>query len=140
MARSHPEQALQRQIVGYLAWALAPPAWFTTIGHGGGGQVRGMILKGMGMKAGVPDILLAFDGHAYFLELKAGTGLSDAQKATHEALRRAKCPVAVIRSLDDFRALLATSWWPLQAVIRETKPATERIKRGMIAALAAEKG
>jgi hypothetical protein len=92
-----------------------------------------MILKGMGMKAGVPDILLAFDGHAYFLELKAGTYLSEAQKATHEALRAAKCPVAVVRSLDEFRALVAGAWWPLQACIRESKPATERIKRGMTA-------
>jgi hypothetical protein len=98
--------------------------------------MRGMILRGMGMKAGVPDILIVHDGRAYFCELKSAKGvLSDAQKATHEALRAAKCPVAVVRSLDEFRALLDGPWWPLQACLRESKPATERIKRGMAAAL-----
>lgn len=133
----HPEAALQRQIVGYLNWALAPPAWFTAIGHGGGGEMRGMILKGMGMKAGVPDLLIVYDQRAYFVELKSAKGvLSEAQKEVHAALWRAKTPVAVVRSLDEFRALLAGPWWQLQACIRETKPATERIKRGLAAALA----
>jgi hypothetical protein len=100
-----------------------------------------MILRGMGMKAGVPDILIVHDGHAYWCELKSPKGIvSDVQKATHEALRAAKCPVAVVRSLDEFRALLAGAWWPLQECLREAKPATERIKRGLGAALAAEKG
>ncbi len=128
----HPEAALQRQIVGYLSWALAPPAWFTTIGHGGGGLMRGMILKGMGMKAGVPDLMILYDKNAYFVELKAAKGvLSDAQKATHAALWAAKCPVAVVRSLDEFRALLGGPWWPLMSCIRETKPAIERIRQGI---------
>lgn len=137
----HPEQALQRQIVGYLRWALAPPAVFTSFPAGGGGLMRGMVLKSTGLRAGWPDLQIIYDGHCYFAELKSAKGaLSDAQKATHEALRRAKCPVAVVRSLDEFRALIAGPWWPLAACIRETKPATERIKRGLTAALAAEKG
>jgi len=135
----HPEAALQRQIVGYLSWALTPPAWFTAIGHGGGGEMRGMILKGMGMKAGVPDLVIVYDRCAYWCELKAAKGvLSEAQKEVHAALWKAKTPVAVVRSLDEFRALLAGPWWPLMACIRETKPAAERIKRGLAAAIARE--
>lgn len=134
---NYPEAAIQRQIAGYLSWALAPPAWWTSIGHGGGGEMRGMILKGMGLKPGVPDMLICYDGRAYFLEIKAAKGVvSEVQKATHEALHRAKCPVAVVRSLDEFRALVAGPWWPLAACIRETKPATERITRGLIKAMA----
>lgn len=137
--RSQPEQRLQRQIVGYLSWALAPPAWFSSFPAGGGGEMRGMILKGMGLKPGVPDLLLVHDGRAYWAELKAPKGVvSDAQKATHEALQRAKCPVAVVRSLDEFRALLAGPWWPLMACIRETKPSMERIRHSLRLALAAE--
>ena len=133
MARSAPEQKLQRQIVGYLQWALAPPAMFTSFPAGGGGLMRGMILKGTGLRSGMPDIMLLLDGRAWFVELKTGTvPLSDAQKATHEALRAAQCPVAVVRSLDEFRALLAGPWWPLMACIRETKASTERIRRGIM--------
>lgn len=99
--------------------------------------MRGMILKGMGLKPGVPDILICYDKHAYFLEIKAPKGVvSDVQKDVHEALHRARCPVAVVRSLDELRALLAGAWWPLMACIRETKPATERIKRGLLKAMA----
>ena len=131
--RSAPEQKLQRQIVGYLSWVLAPPAWFTSFPAGGGGEMRGMILQGTGMKSGVPDLLLVHDGHAYWAELKSAKGVvSDAQKATHEALRAAQCPVAVVRSLDEFRALLVGPWWPLMACIRETRISTERIRRGIL--------
>lgn len=131
MSRRAPEQILQRQIAGYLGWALAEPAWFTSFPAGGGGEMRGMILKGTGLKSGVPDILIVHEGRLHGLELKSAKGvLSDAQKATHEALRRAGCLVAVIHSLDELRALLAGPWWPLGACLRETKPGTERIRRG----------
>jgi len=109
---------------------------FTSFPAGGGGQARGRVLKSTGLRAGMPDILIFHDGYAYGLELKTGAvPLSPAQIATHEALRAAKIPVAVVRSLDEFRALLAGPWWPLQACIRETKPATERIRRGFEAGL-----
>jgi hypothetical protein len=131
LAVRHPEAALQRTIAAYLSWALAPPAYWSAIGHGGGGQMRGRILKGMGVKAGLPDILIVHDGIAHWIELKAEKGvLSDAQIVTHAALRAAKCPVAVVRSLDELRLLLAGPWWPIP--LRESKPATERIKRGIV--------
>ena len=140
MTRKAPEQALQRQIVGYLTWALAPPAMFTSFPAGGGGLMRGMILKGTGLKAGMPDLMIIFDKYVYFLELKAGTGLSEAQKAMHETLRRAGAMVEVCHSLDEVRALVAPNgrWWPLGVCIRETKPSLERIRRGMADTLAAK--
>jgi hypothetical protein len=146
--RSHPEQALQRQIVGYLQWALAPPAMFTSFPAGGGGAARGKALKATGLKAGMPDIQIFYDGRVWLLELKTEKDavhkvrkgvVSKVQEDTHKELLAAKQLVAVARSLDEFRALLAGPWWPLMACIRETKPATERIRRGMTA-LAAEKG
>ncbi len=131
--RSAPEQILQRQVAAYLSWALTPPAWFTSIPAGGGGEMRGRILKGTGYKAGCPDLMILFDGRAHFIELKSAKGvLSEAQKQIHDELRAAQCPVEVCRSLDDVRALMALDgpWWPLAACIRETKPSTERIRRG----------
>lgn len=52
------ETSLHMNVAGYLDKHLAAPAWYTTFPAGGGGEFRGMILKGMGLKAGVPDILI----------------------------------------------------------------------------------
>ncbi len=112
----HPEQVLQRQIAEYLALVLIPPVWWTTIPAGGGGELRGKILKGLGYRAGTPDIMIAHDGRVAFLELKSPKGvLSAAQKETHAALRAAGCPVAVVRSLDEVRFLFgpAGKWWAI---------------------------
>ena len=104
---------------------------FTSFPAGGGGLTRGRVLKGTGLRAGMPDLEIMYDGVTYRVELKTGTvPLSDAQIATHAALRAAKQPVAVVRSLDELRALMAGPWWPLAACIRETKPSTERVRRG----------
>lgn len=100
--RRAPEQALQRGVVMLLSVALGGVAWWSHFPSGGGGQMRGKILKGMGLKPGVPDILILDSGRAYWLELKAPKGIvTDSQKECHAALGRAGCPVAVIRSLDE---------------------------------------
>lgn len=125
----HPEADLQRQIVGYLSWALAPPAAFTSFPAGGGGRVRGAILKGTGLAAGEPDLEILYDGRCWKIELKVPGGrLSAVQVERHKVLRAAKIPVAVIHSLDELRALLAGPWWPIP--IRETKESTRLIRAG----------
>ncbi len=125
---NRPEQALQRAIVGYLSWALMPPAIFTSFPAGGGGRSRGAILKSTGLKAGMPDILIFYDARTYGLELKAGTRLSEAQKSLHHLLRAAGILVAVIESVDELRAMLTGPWYPIP--IRETKESTRLIRVG----------
>ncbi len=80
---TRPEQALQKAVAAYLDAVLVPPWYYTAIGHGGGGKVRGAILRGMGLKAGVWDILiLGPDRFIGWIELKSATGrLSPEQKA-----------------------------------------------------------
>ena len=125
--RSAPEQRLQREVANYLSWALMPPTWFTAIPAGGGGELRGKILKGMGLRAGVPDILIVHDGQAKWLELKSPRGvLSEAQRATHSALNATGCPVVICRSLDEVRGAV----WAWGIPLRETKPSLERIHAG----------
>lgn len=112
----HPEQVLQRQIAEYLALVLIPPAWWTTIPAGGGGEIRGKILKGLGYRAGTPDMMIVANGRVYFLELKSARGkLSPAQQATHTALLMAGSCVAVCRSLDNVRHLFSEHgpWWAI---------------------------
>lgn len=102
-----PEQALQRGVAELLSVALGGVAWFSAFPAGGGGLMRGKILKGMGLKPGVPDVLILDAGRAYWLELKAPKGtVTQAQKHCHAALGRAGCQVAVIRSLDDVLPML----------------------------------
>jgi hypothetical protein len=128
---SHPEAALQRQLVGFLGWALPEGAWFTAIAHGAGrggtgdGWLRGAIWKGMGARAGCPDLLVLYQGRAFFGEVKAPKGqLSIAQQTTHTALRAAGCPVAVWKSLDDLQASLTT--WGIPTRLSKS----EHIARG----------
>jgi hypothetical protein len=132
----HPEQALQRQVAEYLAWALPDPWYFTAVGHGGGGEMRGRILKGLGVKAGVPDLVIL--GPARFigwLEMKSPTGrLSPPQVAFRDMALVFGHRWELTRSLDEVRATL--EFWHVPT--REVKPATAAIRRGF--ALTTETG
>jgi hypothetical protein len=89
--------------------------------------MRGRILKGMGLKAGAPDLVILYDSNAYFLELKSEKGvLSEPQRRAHAAIRDARCPVVVVRSLDDVKAALLE--WRIPT--REAKPTIEATARG----------
>lgn len=100
--RRTPEQVLQRAVCELLELSLGGVAWYSHFPAGGGGKVRGQILKGLGLKPGVPDILLVDGSRCFWLELKSKRGqLSQAQRECHDALKRAGCPVAVIKSIDE---------------------------------------
>lgn len=126
MSASHPEQALQTLVAQWLDWALEPPAWYTAIPAGGGGELRGKILKGMGYKAGTSDLLFLYDTHAWMIELKYGKGtLTESQEKTIPRIERAGCPVAVCYSLDAVIAQLREWGLPLRA----EKPRTGALQR-----------
>ncbi len=128
--RGHPEQDLHKAVAGHLDWALPAPFWYTTIGHGGGGEGRGRTLKKEGMKPGIWDLLFRGpDRFTGWIELKAGkNGLSDEQEALGELFRSfGDLTAPPCYSLDDVKAAL-TSWG---IVLLTEKPATERIRRGL---------
>lgn len=120
-----PEQALQIQVARYLQVALRPPSWWSAIGHGGGGRVRGAILKRMGVQAGVPDLLVmhpvarannTMGCWLVGIELKSESGsLSAAQKATRKAFEAAGGLYHVARSLDEVAGFLKGVGIPLYA-------------------------
>jgi hypothetical protein len=110
-----PEQILHKQIAAFLDVGLGGNATWTTIPLGGGGKLRGSILKGLGVRRGFPDVAIFDGGRALFLELKAPKGrVSDEQTACHKALRRAGCVVYVIRSLDEAIIALRECGVPLR--------------------------
>jgi hypothetical protein len=124
--RAHPEQSLQTNIASFLSWALrgVDGVFWTAIGHGGGGRLRGAILKGMGLRAGVPDLMLIVKGRPVFLEIKAGASLSEAQKSVHAEITIAGGVVRTVRSLDEVKAFLDVLGVPL----RTEKPSVTLLK------------
>ena len=118
--RKQPEQILQRQVADFLTLALpTPDAWFTTIPAGGGGKTRGAILKGMGYKAGTPDMLVIYKWLApIWLELKSGrTKPSKAQEQCRADLVAAGCCWALCRTLEDVERALRRFGVPLRAEV-----------------------
>jgi hypothetical protein len=80
------------------------------------------ILKGMGVKAGVPDIIIIKSGHCFLLELKAPDGRpTPAQRDVHAALAAAGATVAVAYGLDDALARLE-AWGLVRGSCRGRRP------------------
>ena len=108
MTRSRPEQQIQRAVFQHLALRGASTmfAFHPAIG-GWRSRVEAAILKGVGVKAGVPDIIAIKDARCYALELKASSGrLTPVQCDAHAALVAAGAMVEVAYGLDDALAQL----------------------------------
>jgi hypothetical protein len=91
-----PEQQLQRAVLDHLTWRGVPNLFWMHIPNGGWrSPTEAMVLKGLGVTPGAPDIFLVHAGKTFGLELKTEGGrLSPAQIATHEAMRAAGAVVA----------------------------------------------
>ena len=57
--------------------------------------------------AGIPDVLILHQGHAYFVELKTPAGIvSDAQRGVLAACLAARCAVAVVTGVAELLRVL----------------------------------
>lgn len=115
-----PEQALQKAIAQFLAVALAPapvgPFWTAINPIPSKTKAVAGLSKAMGLRAGVPDLLLIHRGRAHFVEVKAGSGReSVAQKRAAEELRHHGATYHVCRSLDDMASILTAIDVPMRA-------------------------
>jgi len=108
--RGKPEQGLHRAVADYLRMALPDDGdtfWFHCPNGGSRPMAEAVMLKKMGVKAGVPDICIVHDAQFYGIELKdIDAPLSQAQKKTHRSLREAKAKLVTCRSVDDVVAAL----------------------------------
>jgi hypothetical protein len=122
------------ECAGWLDWALPPDAAWTTFPAGGGGEIRGYVLRQMGLKPGWPDIQIVYRGRYFGIELKAKKGtLQDSQVECHQLLIRCGVmPVAVVRTLDALKAALTAYGIPYLT----EKPSTTRLKAAFAKALA----
>jgi len=101
--RNRPEQALQRAVFQHIDARSARGAFCLHVPNGGKrSKVEAAILQGLGVRAGVPDVLAVKAGRLCALELKSERGrLSEAQRKTIAALKAAGAIVAVAGTLDD---------------------------------------
>jgi hypothetical protein len=108
LRRRQPEAAIQRAVFEHLRIRPAPGVFAFHCPNGGARRpIEAAILKGLGVVAGVPDVIAIKDDRTYALELKAPRArLTESQIATHSAMTRSSVQVAVADNLDDALALL----------------------------------
>jgi VRR-NUC domain len=100
--RRHPEDDIQRAVFEHLAVRGASDVFAFHPANGGWrSRIEAAILKGLGVRPGVPDVIAIKAGRAYAIELKAPGGrVTEAQRSAHAALRAAGAAVAVAHGLD----------------------------------------
>jgi len=101
--RAQPEAAIQRAVFQHLRARGAKGVFAFHPANGGYRTAReGAILKGLGVKAGVPDLIAIHNGRVFCLEIKAPGGqISAPQLACMVELREAGAVVAVATGLDE---------------------------------------
>jgi len=106
--RQHLEEDLQRAVVQFLRFALPANALFAHIPNGMWRHKRAAArLVGLGIRAGLPDLLVVHDGRAIFIELKAkGGSQSLIQKQMARRLAACGCEVFLCRSVDEVELVL----------------------------------
>src|SRR5215216_4217002 len=110
---NRPEQRIQRAVFAHLRERPAKGVFAFHPANGGARRpIEAAILKGLGVVAGVPDVIAIKDGQVYALELKPiGGRLSDKQLPTINRMRAADARVAVAYGLDE--ALMILEAWEL---------------------------
>jgi hypothetical protein len=109
--RASEESDLQRAVVEHLKYRAVKGAfWFHCPNGGFRTKAEAGLFKAMGVRAGVPDLLLLCCGKLFALELKSRKGrCSENQLACHYALAEAGASgIAVVDSIDDAIAWLTT--------------------------------
>ena len=97
-----PEQQLQRSVIEHLEVRAVPSTYWFHVGNGGWrSPAEAKIFKSLGVRPGVPDLIMIHAGKTYGLELKADGGkLTPVQATTHVLMRAAGAEVEVAVDID----------------------------------------
>jgi hypothetical protein len=111
--RFRPEDQIQRAVFQHLRVRGVPHVFAFHAANGGYRKpIEAAIEKGLGVRAGVPDVIAIHQGRCYGLELKAPGGRpTEAQLATIAAMEAAGAHCCVTEGLD--RALAVLEAWGL---------------------------
>jgi hypothetical protein len=109
--RRRPEDAIQRAVFQHLRARAAPGVFAFHPANGGYRKpVEAAIMKGLGVVAGVPDVIVIHEGRVYGLELKAPGGrATPKQLAALAAMEAAGAYTCIAENLD--RALEVLERW-----------------------------
>lgn len=118
-----PEQALQIALVELLAYVLTPSTYFFHVPNGGyRSRAEAGILKAMGVRAGVMDLIFIDRGLAFGMELKApGEQPDDDQRGAAIDIQRAGAGYGFATTIDEALALLRA--WEIPLRIAEARAA-----------------
>jgi hypothetical protein len=110
---ARPEDLIQRAVVQHLRQRGVPGLVFWHTPNGGKRKpIEASIFKGLGVRAGVSDIIAVHAGRIFALELKADDGRpTEAQLEFLSDLNRAGAFVAVATGLD--KAIATLEAWGL---------------------------
>src|SRR5262245_6562568 len=111
MRRRREEDAIQRAVFNHLRYRGAPNIVAFHVPNGGKrSRLEAAIMKGLGVVAGVPDIVIIKDGQVFMPELKTAKGrLTGAQRDMQPKLRAAGAHTAVCYGLDQALRWLETN-------------------------------
>ena len=115
MSRNQPELQVHKAIMAYLDCVLPKTVRAFHPANGGRRDAKtGAMLKALGVKAGVADIVLVRQGGVMaFLEVKAGKGSpSPAQRDWQDWCAENAVPYAIVRSIGDVQTVLMD--WNIQ--------------------------
>lgn len=112
------EDAIHAAVRDLLDLVLTTDSWWTTIEHrNAAGKAEGARRKKRGVKKGIPDIWIVWNGQTYVVELKTRTGsLDKAQIEVRADMIAAGAIWALCRSVDDVLDTLGGWGIPIRAV------------------------
>jgi hypothetical protein len=98
-----PEQQIQRSVVAHLKARGVPGVVFLHPANGGyRSRAEALIMVGLGVVPGAPDLLLWHGGRSFALELKSEDGrTTEAQVEMLTRLKDAGVHTAVVHSIDE---------------------------------------
>lgn len=115
---NQPEWALQRLCHVYLSKALPEGAYYSAIDIGSAGSAQqGMLRKARGVRPGIADVLIAYRGITAWLEIKAGSSLSEPQKLFRDQVTANGHLWFLVRSPEDVEAACVSAGIPLRATV-----------------------
>ena len=104
----HEESRIQQNCVKWFRYQYPEPKYLIYANANGGyrSKIESMIMKGEGVKSGIPDLTILTPGKILFIEMKSEKGkLTDNQTAVIELLKSMAISVEVCRSFDEFQII-----------------------------------
>jgi hypothetical protein len=119
MTRRHPEDDIQRAVFQHIRARGVPGLFAFHVPNGGYRRPReAAILQGLGVLAGVTDVIAIHEGRVFGLELKAEGGRpTEKQLAAIAAMEEAGAFTAIAEGLDRALAVLE-SWGLLRGTVQ----------------------